>query len=158
MPRRKYSEAEKSAALESFAEAGPAEASRQTGIPKSTIAMWAAQAGVRTFGTEKTQLATEARKARIAENRAKGEELLSEVYVAFLEDAKKPNQKAGARKDLMMGAAVALDKLRLENGEATGRDEHTGKDGAPILGGVVIQLPTNGRDAEPAETTDNDDA
>jgi hypothetical protein len=59
MPASKYTPGEKATALSLHEELGPAEAARQTGIPKNTIASWAKRAGVQTVAAAATAAAIE---------------------------------------------------------------------------------------------------
>lgn len=58
--RTTYTDEQKTAALAVYVEHGPAEAERQTSIPRRTISSWARRTGVQTEAPEKTKAAVEA--------------------------------------------------------------------------------------------------
>ena len=121
---RKYTPEEKQRVLDLHALYGPCRASRDTGIPKGTVAMWAKKAGVASGGTRRMEEAGQAREARVKAKRAEMQELFADVGVACLTRAKEPKTVARDVQSLVVAAATALDKLRLEAGEVTSRDEH----------------------------------
>jgi hypothetical protein len=66
-----YTREQRAEALKLYAEHGPAEASRRTGIKRSTISKWASRAGVCSERAERTRKATEAALETYAERRAR---------------------------------------------------------------------------------------
>jgi hypothetical protein len=60
MARCNYTTEQRTEALKVYAEAGPAEASRRTGIKRATISKWASRHGVSSDRAERTRRATEA--------------------------------------------------------------------------------------------------
>ena len=150
---RTYTEEEKARAVALAIEVGQYRAAKDLGIPRTTLAHWLSLAGATGTddGRKRLEAANEARDIRIAEKRSIIMEGFADLAIVCINYAKDPGTLARDVKDYTISAATSLDKLMLMMGEATSRDEHTGKDGAPILGGVVIQLPTNGRDIEEAE-------
>lgn len=109
-----------------------------TGVPVGTLAGWAKQAGIeRSEAAKKTEAATEARKIRNAARREKlADDLLKYAADIFkrshsialdneevIDDKGKRTglflARARDAKDLMTTGAIALDKFRLEMGEAT---------------------------------------
>lgn len=98
---------------------GPAEASRQTGIPRRTISSWrttTAQASI-----QKTKNARDTLKAQNETKREHLRQLLLDKAVAFAESLT-PGDKAVRTDATALG--ILIDKYRLEMGEATGRTEN----------------------------------
>lgn len=126
-----------------YVELGLAEAHRQTGIPKTSLQRWARAAGhdlaaIGAEHVERTVAATEARTARCEAMRAELKERLLETAGTLLDrveqehvdfrgkDAERvvwPVAPPAACRDLIVAAAVCIDKFRLENGESTMRAE-----------------------------------
>jgi transposase-like protein len=144
--QRRYSEEEQAEALALYREHGPHEAGRRSGIPHRTISRWARARGVSTDATAKTADATAAARARIALKRQvlkeqfldTAAELLRRVSIPHVEVkvvsdgaemgshaelVETPLPTAAAAKAYVIGAATALDKVRLEEGEVTDRRE-----------------------------------
>lgn len=140
MPRRSYTDDQRAEALALYVEHGPSETARQTGIPKATVAAWARRGSVHTEHTsEKTQAATE---QAAANARAKREQLkrdLLDKAVDLLARMDQPHQEfvgvkgneviydrapAVAVKAYATSVGILIDKLRLEEGTATSREEH----------------------------------
>ena len=137
---------DRDAALAVYLEHGLAEATRRTGLPKSTLRRWAANAGldpatIAGATAERTAAATAAKRARCDELRADLQEEFLLVaaealertrhpYIEFVgvkgEQVEYPLPPAGATFQLVKTAATALDKFRLEAGEATDRTEVVG--------------------------------
>lgn len=153
MPATKTTPEQKAEALAIYAEHGPAEASRRTGIRAGTIAIWAKRAGVTATRRETIVAAVETARLTLAQQRA-------ELAADLLSDARKlrasiwspmmafhwgstserdhsvvttrtefmeheigqptPNDQ----KNLLLAAAIAIDKSNLLAGEATSRTEH----------------------------------
>ena len=136
-----YADEDKQAALALYQEVGLAEAWRQTGIPKPTIASWARRAGLpHTDAAAKTRAATDASAARAELLRLelrmslleKALDMLDRMdgeHVEFKNSAKEirevvyPIAPAGAVQNYATSAGILIDKYRLEMGEATGRTE-----------------------------------
>ena len=133
-----YPEAMKAEALRLYAEVGPSEAARRTGIPKTTISGWARKSGLRTDASAKTRAATEAAAARNGERREairakfleridRALDRMVERYVEYVGKdgnyVEYPEPPGGAMRDLAITAATLLDKYRLEMGETTARSE-----------------------------------
>lgn len=141
MAPREYTEDEKANALRLYGEVGLAEAWRQSGIPKPTIASWARRAGLpHTDAAAKTAVATMAASARADQLRAelrlglleKAVDLLGRMdaqHVEFKNSAKEirevvyPIAPAGAVQNYATSVGILIDKYRLEVGEATARSE-----------------------------------
>lgn len=120
----------------------------ETGIPRTTLRRWAADAGLdpRTLNQEATARTEAARGARLARCETLRLELreqflteaaaaldrLNQPYVEFVgkEQVEYPLPPAAATWHLMKTAATALDKYRLEVGEATERTELIGAEPA----------------------------
>lgn len=141
MPTRTYTDEEKAAALDLYVKVGLAEAWRQTGIPKPTIASWARRADLpHTDAASKTREATMAASARADQVRAevrlklieKASDLLDRMdaeHTEFKNSAKEirqvvyPIAPAGAVQNYATSVGILIDKYRLEVGEATSRSE-----------------------------------
>lgn len=138
---REYDAQQKADALVLYAQVGLAEAWRQTGIPKPTIASWARRAGLpHTDAAGKTKEATIAAAARADQLRAelrvtlleKAVDLLARMdgeHVEFKNSAKEireviyPIAPASAVQNYATSVGILIDKYRLEVGEATSRSE-----------------------------------
>jgi hypothetical protein len=133
-----YDDKQKAEALSLYAEHGPAEAGRRTGIPRTTISRWAGETGVRTDREAKTREATKA----AAEKAAKLRETLKsncrdravdlihrmeEMHVEFVgKDGRREEvakATAAACKDYAVAVGVLIDKAELLDGRATSRQE-----------------------------------
>ena len=140
MARRSYTPDEKADALAAYAEHGPTWVAENLGIPASTVVGWARTEGVRTMRNERTAAAVE---AVVVDRELQRERLrvllldkavdllgrMDEVHIDYRgKDCEKvtfPKAPADACKSYAVAAAVLVDKLRLELGEATARTEHT---------------------------------
>lgn len=141
MPRRTYTEEERTEAVELYRQHGPAEASRRLGIAKGTITRWAQARGVETVSVANNEAAVEAARARAAGLReAIRLKLLEKAHDALCrmdephkdfrgKDADEvwwDKAPSGDVKNYATSAAILLDKYRLEVGESTSRSEvHT---------------------------------
>lgn len=119
MSRRKYTEAEKAAALAFLDSNGGnvARTSRETGIPRKTIAEWRDGRGVNGTVAELRH-----------ENARSLGELFEEVARKYLEHAlSAPAVQGTSSKDAVTAAAIAFDKLQLSQGKPTeiNRHEHS---------------------------------
>ena len=136
----KYTPDQKTEALELYVEHGPAEASRQCGIPSGTIRSWAYRADLPRLRYEKTTEATKAAQAGAEQKRSELRELLLDQAIDLLHRMNAPHKDfkgkdattvwwdtapSGATKDYATAAAILIDKYRLEMGEATNRVEGT---------------------------------
>jgi len=148
MARKEYTKKQKQEALKLYVEIGQAKAAKTLGIPKGTICSWARRAGVRSNATEKTEAAS---KARRAQNEERMEEVKRQLTLRILDlnnrmderhkefrgqQAKEvwyDNAPSDAVKAYATSIGILIDKYQLLTGGPTGRNEHTGKDGAPLL-------------------------
>lgn len=136
--RHEYTVEQKAAALAIYVEKGVAEAWRQTGIPKPTIASWARRGHVQTDAPAKIQQAIEAARDRHLKLREelryrlleKASDLLDRMdaeHVDFkgkdVEEVVYPIAPAAAVQNYATSVGILIDKYRLEMGEATGRTE-----------------------------------
>lgn len=136
--RWKYTEEQKREALKLYAEHGPAEAGRQTGIPRATISQWAKRSGVTVTRAKNVREATKAAADKAAELREKlkldcrnrAVDLvgrMAEVETLFVgkdgERVQVDRATAIACKDLAVAAGVLIDKAELLDGRATSRQE-----------------------------------
>jgi hypothetical protein len=137
---RSYTSEQKQQALELYSVYGPCRATKDIGIPKSTIIKWAKAAGLKP-PTENIDAAAKAREARIAVKRAAIKERILEEAAYCLRaihnehiDFKSagpagpvqvtfPVAPAAAVQHYATAFAIFIDKFRLENGEVTGREE-----------------------------------
>lgn len=139
--RSRYSDAERQHALELIAQHGIAHAYRETGIHKSNLTRWAQRAGIDigTLHREQTANAMAARQAKREEFRGllldKAVDMLhrmDEPHIDFRgKDAHRvefPRPAPEGCKAYATAAAILIDKLRLELGEATARHEFGGID------------------------------
>jgi hypothetical protein len=134
----KYTDKQKAEALELYMEHGPGEASRRTKIPRATISGWARDAGKVRDRETRTAAATKAAQESFAARRARlKDELLGKVldllnrmdqehvdfkgqFAARVTYEKPP---ADAVRNYATSVGILIDKMRLELGEATSRDE-----------------------------------
>ena len=117
-----YSSAQRTEALRLYAERGPAEAARATGIPAATIRSWAKRSGAQPLRSEKGRAAVEASRLSWEQRRAELTVRLGEVAAGLLERAAASGDAQKA-KALMVALAVAIDKAELLSGRATVREE-----------------------------------
>lgn len=135
---REYSMEERAVALAIYVEKGVAEAWRQTGIPKPTIASWARRGRVHTNAPVKTQAATAQLQANAAKLRAelrlrlleKAADLLDRMDAEHIDFKGKdagevvyPIAPAGAVQNYATSVGILIEKFRLEMGEVTDRTE-----------------------------------
>jgi hypothetical protein len=122
MSRTTYTDEQKHTALAAYAEHGPAEAERLTGIPRKTIASWARRTGTQMdasapqrlrFAAEIAALTVEKKRARIAEIML---DRLAESLDRLSDDA-----QANAAESRLIG--VLTEKQALLSGGATSRIE-----------------------------------
>lgn len=113
-----YTDEQRREAVDAYIEHGTAEASRRTGVSGRTIRRWAEDAGLSQARAEKTDAARKQLEAQYAERRANIRLMLLDATEAALRDA---IESSRGRKDQMTAAAIGIDKLRLEEGEATSR-------------------------------------
>jgi hypothetical protein len=167
---QEYTQEQVAEALTQYRERGPREAGRLTGIPHRTISRWARSRNVSTDVTAKTADATAAAKARMAEKREllkeefldTARELLRRVNIPHVEPkvvsdgaesgshvelVEIPLPSASAAKAYVIGAATALDKVRLEEGEVTDRREVHVEDARERLRNRLAEV--SGRAAAP---------
>lgn len=140
MSRRTYSAAEREHALALITEYGIAHAHRETSIPKPTLSRWAHDENIDTehSAREQTRAAVEASKQAREVKREQFRVLLLDKAVDMLErmdqphidfrgkDAQQvefPKPAPEGCKSYATAAAILIDKLRLELGEATARTE-----------------------------------
>lgn len=138
MTKRSYTDAQRGEALDLYDEVGAAEAARllEFEVEANTIRVWAHRDGRSRYSAEKTEAATQASQHRQAERREElRETLLSKAMDMLMrmdephidykgKDAMRvewPKAPASACQSYMIAAATALDKYRLEMGEATSR-------------------------------------
>jgi len=123
MTRRSYTDEQKQAALDAYAEHGPAEASRLTGVPTKTIASWARRTQTQMdatapqrlrFATEIAALTADMKRAKIAEVML---DRLAESLDRLGDDA-----QANAAESRLIN--VLVEKQALLSGGATARVEH----------------------------------
>lgn len=118
---RRYSAEEKAAALAAIEAEGLAGAAKTKGIPKRTLSYWAKQAGIAPSNglKKRTQAASEARAAQMAEKRELLRMELQEAIAHALEHALKEGRSGRNFQAWATGAAILIDKFRLESGEHT---------------------------------------
>lgn len=77
MARRVYTDEQREEALRLYEVVGPSEASRETGIPKGTIAAWARRGGVRTSAPQNMREANEAQRENF---KARRHAIIADLY------------------------------------------------------------------------------
>lgn len=126
MARRRFTDAEKAHALDVYATEGPAEAARQTGIPKGTIASWAHRTGTQTVCNERAAARVEAAQMKWAERRQAMVDrigTIAEKALTVVEDNLDLGTTSKA-KDAATTMAILVDKAQLLGGDATTRHEN----------------------------------
>lgn len=143
MARRRYTEVERAEALEVYQRDGLAAAHQACSVPKQTITRWAREAGIDTPAV--TVHAAQQTKAAVNQSLLKREQRREEFRTKLLEkafdalnrmdhphidfkgkDAQEvtyPKPSPSGFQAYATAAAILLDKLRLELGEATARQE-----------------------------------
>jgi recombinational DNA repair ATPase RecF len=116
----------KAQALAIYTDHGGAEASRETGVPATTIRSWAHRAGVATVATEKTRAATEAARLRWKERRMElahrvGEQAEEALRRTAMEIK---SGKTSDAKNMATALAILIDKAQLLTGGSANRREH----------------------------------
>lgn len=118
--KRTYSPEEKEEALAVCVECGQYRASKQLGIPQSTIADWAKRAGVRSTGREKVRAAAEAHEAYCAAKRAELKKLLIAKAVDLVGRMDEPHidfkTSAGARPTTPTSPSIRAWVVERRNG------------------------------------------
>lgn len=144
MARVTYSDEQKAAALKLYAEVGPAQAGRLTGIKAATIGKWAQRANIVAETTIKNERAVETAKLNREVKREQLRELIldkaidmlhrmDETHTDFkatkegIQEVSWTKAPSGACKDYATSAAILVDKFRMEMGEATSRTDATQK-------------------------------
>jgi len=142
-------------ALAIYVQKGVAEASRQTGVPKPTIASWARRGRVHTVAPVKTRAATEMLMAQSAQLRErlrfklleKADDLLDRMDAEHIDFKGKdsdevvyPIAPASAVQNYATSVGILIDKYRLEVGEATGRTESWTNDHIDHERGIADQI------------------
>ncbi len=112
-----YTDEQRTNAVALADEHGPAEASRQTGIPRRTISSWRLPA--RAEDKKRTEKASAARDERHRKQRAQLGDVLLEKAVLFAE-ALTPGKDS---RNTATALGIIIDKYRLEQGEVTDRTE-----------------------------------
>lgn len=122
MPKRRYTDDERAAALTLYAEAGPTAVQDSLGIPKGTVTGWAKTAGIGTVRNERTAAATEAMALDAAERRARLAERLLTVAERAVDHELAKLATADLR-DIVGARTRAIHDHQLLAGEATARSE-----------------------------------
>lgn len=127
----------KANALAIYETHGPAEASRQTGVPRGTISQMARRAGVTVTRSKQTAAATQAAAATRAERVATlsanllsdAERLRTKLWEPVIlttldgEQSRREFPEFKDQKDVLLACAIAIDKSQLLAGAATARVE-----------------------------------
>lgn len=144
---RTYTEDDRGAALEIYVEHGAKVASQRTGVSAQTIRSWASRRGVVTERAGRQSAATKAMIRSAAEKRVRLREQLldkaldalgrmDEPHIDFrgsdCKEVRWDRATSGAMKDYATTAAILIDKLRLEEGQVTGRQEHVHADATDL--------------------------
>jgi hypothetical protein len=129
MERANYTPEQRTEALRLYAEAGPAEASRCTGIKRATISKWASRNGMSAERAERTRRATEAARQSYAEGRATRSAALAQEVDALIErlrDANPTNAAHLARAIHLLIQDAAVEANEPES--QTDRENHTAEE------------------------------
>jgi transposase-like protein len=128
--RRTYSDAEKAHALDLYQTDGTTAAATATGIPKGTIAAWAARSGLHTDCNSTTSAATEAARLTWELRRTEMVHRMGEVAADALELAAKmlDGESTSKAKDCATTMAILVDKAQLLAGGATSRNYNVTRD------------------------------
>lgn len=136
MPAPRHTPEQKARALELYHDHGPAEASRQTGIPKNTITSWGVRAGLHSVAPERTRAAVEAHQLDVAVVSTRLAALLARTAV----DRQEWIVEQHAAKDVRAAqtvAAIAIEKMQLLTGKATQRVETIAAEEAVAIENIV---------------------
>ncbi len=115
----KYTDTQRQDAVDLYVEHGATEAARRTGVSRRSVNEWAKAAGVTAQAKiEKTQQARDVLATTVAKDREELRLLLLEAARTLTRRAIATN-KAREGQAWMTGAAIGIDKYRLEMGEAT---------------------------------------
>lgn len=136
MPKAAWAPDVRERALAIYLERGPAEASRQTGVPKGTIAAWAHRKGLQTLAPENLARAVETSEARRELHLA---ELAEDLVVIARDRAKRLRQSitADSEREIAQVMAIAIDKAQLLTGKATVRIEAVEEPQRQTLGKIL---------------------
>lgn len=128
MARRTWTDEQREHALAVYADHGPAEAARRTGIPKGTIAAWANRREVQTRVAENLENARLVASMRWAERRSELADQAGEAAAIALAQAVAALQAGNDHLAKAAGVVfgIAVDKAQLLTGEATSRTEMVG--------------------------------
>ena len=123
-----YTKADKEKAVSLYLEHGAGHAAAELGCDRVTIYRWLGTHNATTVAREKNRAETEARHTA---RRQALREVLSDkaLQLACALDPQDPNLR-----NIATAMGITIDKLRLELGESTGRQEHVG------LSAVDIEL------------------
>lgn len=127
-PRRRYTEADRAAALELYVAEGPTAVQERFGVPKGTVVGWARAAGVETEVGERTRASIEVQRVAWEERRVRLAHEMGAVAELALRRARgeltgTAAASARAAKDAATAMAILVDKAQLLTGGATGRHE-----------------------------------
>ena len=118
-----YTSKQKEEAVALYLEVGTAEASRRLGIPKRTLLTWVGAKGLARARRQKTEAATAAVMEDARRRRAELKRRLLEAADTTLDRLAAEGVAARDQQSLAITLGILVDKLRLEEGLATGRTE-----------------------------------
>jgi hypothetical protein len=123
-------------ALAIYLERGTAEASRETGVPKGTIAAWASRNGTATLAPERLARAAQTAEARRELHLA---ELADDLVTIARDRAKRLRQSitADSEREIAQVMGIAIDKMQLLTGKATVRVEAVEAKQREVLGKLI---------------------
>lgn len=145
--------ADRSAVLELYREHGPREASRQTGVPASTVCHWAVQAGVKMDMVPVTNM-----RQRLSwlEHQAEVTDALEELFWLAREKAVQAtaDNEGKLAREFTVTAAICFDKCQILSGEVTSRTESRGGSGASKaeIERLLAKLQARVVDSKPVDT------
>lgn len=141
MPGTRYTDEDKRRAVEVYEEHGATEAAKEVGCDRRSVLRWAKAAGV-SRDDSKTRAATEALAVQNAERREGVKAQLLDRVIDLIERMDQPHERfmggggetephrvvydratSGDVKAYSISVGVLIDKLRLEEGQATERTE-----------------------------------
>ena len=122
MPKAAWAPDVRERALAIYLERGTAEASRETGVPKGTIAAWASRNGTATLAPDRLARAAE---TAVARREAHLAELADDLVVIARDRAKRLRMAitADSEREIAQVMGIAIDKAQLLTGKATVRTE-----------------------------------
>lgn len=158
LARRRYTDAQRAEAIELYRTDGPTAAQTRLGIPKGTVARWAKETGVETVSNAKNATAVEASHIHFAQRRtdlAHGllddveklrDQLFAKAKVHHFDkdgdfhEAELDEPTFGDKRAILTSIGIAVDKVQLLSGGATGRTESVNRAEIPERAGKLDEV------------------